>query len=101
MSITLYHFIGLSMVLFLIGAVGVLVRRNLLIMLMSVEMMLNSANLALIAFSRFHGQPDGQVAVFLIMAIAAAEVAVGLAIIVKIFRLRQTINVDLLTSLKR
>jgi NADH-quinone oxidoreductase subunit K len=101
MSITLYHFIGLSMVLFLIGAVGVLVRRNLLIMLMSIEMMLNAANLALIAFSRFHGQPEGQVAGFLMMAIAAAEVAVGLAIIVKIFRLRQTINVDLLTSLKR
>ena len=101
MSVTLYHFIGLSMVLFLIGAVGVLVRRNLLIMLMSVEMMLNAANLALVAFSRFHGRLDAQVAVFLIMAIAAAEVAVGLAIIVKIFRLRQTVNVDLLTTLRR
>jgi NADH-quinone oxidoreductase subunit K len=101
MSLTLYHFLGLSMVLFLIGAAGVLVRRNLLIMLMSVEMMLNAANLALIAFSRYHGRIDAQVIVFLIMAIAAAEVSVGLAIIIKIFRLRQTINVDLLTSLKR
>jgi NADH-quinone oxidoreductase subunit K len=101
MSLTLYHFLGLSAVLFTIGAVGVMVRRNALIVLMSLEMMLNGANLALVAFSRVHGKLDGQIAVFLIMAIAAAEVAIGLGIIVKIFRDRRTVNVDLLTSLKR
>lgn len=101
MSLTLYHFLGLSAVLFLIGAIGVMVRRNALIVLMSLEMMLNGANLALVAFSRVQGKLDAQVAVFLIMAIAAAEVAIGLGIIVKIFRDRRTVNVDLLTSLKR
>jgi len=100
-ELTLYHFIGLSMVLFLIGAMGVLLRRNALIVLMSLELMLNAANVALVAFSRFHAQHDAQVAVFLIMAVAAAEVAIGLAIIVKIFRDRQVINVDLIRGLKR
>jgi len=100
-EVSLYHIIGLSMVLFVTGAMGVLLRRNVLIVLMSLELMLNAANLALVAFSRFHGQPDGQVAVFLVMAVAAAEVAVGLAIIVKIFRDRHVINVDLMKGLKR
>lgn len=100
-ELSLYHFIGLSMILFLTGAMGVLLRRNALIVLMSLELMLNAANLALVAFSRFHAQHDAQVAVFLIMAVAAAEVAIGLAIIVKIFRDRQVFNVDLIRGLKR
>ena len=100
-ELTLYHFIGLSMILFVTGAMGVLLRRNVLIVLMSLELMLNAANLALVAFSRFHARPDAQVAVFLIMAVAAAEVAVGLAIIVRIFRDRDMINVDLMKGLKR
>jgi NADH-quinone oxidoreductase subunit K len=100
-EVSLYHVIGLSMVLFVIGAMGVLLRRNVLIVLMSLELMLNAANLALVAFSRYHARMDAQVAVFLIMAIAAAEVAVGLAIIVKIFRDRGVINVDLMKGLKR
>jgi NADH-quinone oxidoreductase subunit K len=100
-EVSLYHVIALSMVLFVTGAMGVLLRRNVLIVLMSLELMLNAANLALVAFSRYHAQQDAQVAVFLIMAIAAAEVAVGLAIIVKIFRDRRVINVDLMKGLKR
>lgn len=101
LELSLYHFIGLSMVLFVTGAMGVLLRRNVLIVLMSLELMLNAANLALVSFSRFHAQHDAQVAVFLIMAVAAAEVAIGLAIIVKIFRDRGVINVDLIRGLKR
>ncbi|MCZ7581880.1 MAG: NADH-quinone oxidoreductase subunit NuoK [Deltaproteobacteria bacterium] len=97
---TPHHFLALSGVLFLVGAAGVLVRRNALIVLMSLEIMLNAANLALVAFSRMHGAVDGQVAVFLIMAVAAGEVAIGLAIIVNVYRLRHTIQVDALTSLK-
>ena len=100
-ELTLYHFIGLSMILFITGVMGVLMRRNVLIVLMSLELMLNAANLALVTFSRFHAQHDAQVAVFLIMAIAAAEVAIGLAIIVKIFRDRGLIHVDLMKGLKR
>ncbi|MCC6159302.1 MAG: NADH-quinone oxidoreductase subunit NuoK [Deltaproteobacteria bacterium] len=99
--IGLYHFLSLAGVMFLIGAVGVLIRKNALIILMSLEMMLNAANIALIAFARFTGNIDMQVAVFVIMTIAAAEVAVGLAIILKVFGARRTINVDALTSLKR
>ncbi len=101
MSVTIYHFLTLSMILFFIGAIGVLVRRNALIVLMSLELMLNAGNISLITFSRFYGKPDAQVAVFLIMAIAAAEVAIGLAVIVKIFRLKKTINIDLIRSLKK
>ncbi len=100
-EVSLYHFIGLSMILFVTGAMGVLLRRNVLIVLMSLELMLNAANLALVTFSRFHVQPDAQVAVFLLMAVAAAEVAIGLAIIIRIFRDRRVINVDLMKGLKR
>ena len=97
---SLHHYLALSLVLFLIGTAGVLIRRNALIVLMSLEMMLNAANLAFVAFARFQGNADGQVIAFTVMAIAAAEVAVGLAIIVRIFALRKTINVDLLTTMK-
>lgn len=97
---TVNHFILLSAILFSIGTVGVLVRRNPLIMFMSIELMLNSVNLAFVAFSRYLHVLDGQVFVFLILAVAAAEVAVGLAIIVALFRTRETVDVDEISGLK-
>jgi NADH-quinone oxidoreductase subunit K len=90
----------LSAVLFTTGVVGVLVRKNPLVMFMCIEMMLNSANLAFVAFARQHNQLDGQVFVFFLMAVAAAEVVVGLAIIVSIFRTKATIDVDEVSTLK-
>ena len=87
-------YIVLSMVLFLMGALGVLMRRNAILLFMSVELMLNSGNLALVAFAREWGQVNGHVFVFFVMTVAAAEVAVGLALIVNIFRERQSINID-------
>ena len=92
--------IGLSLVLFTLGAVGVLVRRNAIVIFMSVELMLNAANLAFLAFARSFNQIDGQIFVFFVMVVAAAEVAVGLALIVAIFRTRQSINVDDIHELK-
>jgi NADH-quinone oxidoreductase subunit K len=92
--------IGLSAVLFVIGVVGVLVRRNALVIFMSIELMLNAANLAFIAFGRHLNDVDGQVIVFFVMAIAAAEVGIGLAIIVNLFRLRETVFVDEVNLLK-
>jgi NADH-quinone oxidoreductase subunit K len=93
-------YVGLSAVLFVIGVVGVVVRRNPLVMFMSVELMLNAANLAFVAFGRGAGNADGQAAVFFVMAVAAAEVAVGLAIIVTIFRLRRRLSVDDLSLMR-
>jgi NADH-quinone oxidoreductase subunit K len=90
----------LSAILFAIGVVGVLVRRNPLVIFMSIELMLNAANLAFVAFGRAHGTADGQIIVFFVMTVAAAEVAVGLAIIVAIFRARFRINVDDLASMR-
>jgi NADH-quinone oxidoreductase subunit K len=81
-------------VLFTIGLIGVLVRRSALIIFMSIELMLNAVNLSFVAFSKLHGQMDGQIFVFFVMSVAAAEVAVGLAILVAIFRSRETANVD-------
>jgi len=92
--------LALSAVLFVIGVVGVLVRRNALIIFMSIELMLNAANLAFVAFSRHLGSLDGQIFVFFVMTVAAAEVAVGLAIIVNVFRLRGTVYVDEINLLK-
>lgn len=89
-----------SAVLFVIGVVGVLVRRNALIIFMSVELMLNAGNLAFVAFARQLQSLDGQVFVFFVMTVAAAEVAVGLAIIVNLFRLRETVFVDEINLLK-
>ncbi len=100
MTIGLEHYIVVSVLLFCLGLLGVLVRRNLLIIYMSLELMLNAANLALVAFSRFSNNPDGQVFVFFIITVAAAEVAVGLALIVALYRKRQTAHVEDLTSLK-
>ncbi len=92
--IPLSWMLALSAVVFVIGVVGVLVRRNALIIFMSIELMLNAVNLSFVAFSRQHGQMDGQIFVFFVMSVAAAEVAVGLAILVAIFRNRETANVD-------
>lgn len=93
-SVSTEAFIALSMVLFIIGALGVLLRRNAIIIFMSVELMLNAGNLALAAFARYWGNLDGQIFVFFVMTVAAAEVAVGLALIVAIFRNKQSINID-------
>ncbi|MDF1487051.1 NADH-quinone oxidoreductase subunit NuoK [Tessaracoccus caeni] len=84
----------LSAILFAIGVAGFLLRRNALIVFMSIEMMLNSANLAFVAFARQHGNLDGQIAAFFVMVAAAAEVVVGLAIIVAVYRARRTASVD-------
>ena len=94
------YYIILSAVLFTIGALGVLVRRNPLIIFMSVELMLNAANLAFVAFTRTFDNLSGQIFVFFVIAVAAAEVAVGLALIVAIFKTRHSINVDEMNSLK-
>jgi NADH-quinone oxidoreductase subunit K len=98
MSIT--PFIVLSMLLFTIGAVGVLVRRNAIVVFMCVELMFNACNLALVTFARQHGNLEGQIAAFLVMVVAAAEVVVGLAIIVSIFRARRSASVDDASLLK-
>jgi NADH-quinone oxidoreductase subunit K len=92
--------IGLSGVLFTLGVIGVLIRRNAIIIFMSVELMLNAANLAFVTFARSLNQLDGQIFVFFVMVVAAAEVAVGLALIVTIFRSKQSINVDDIHSMK-
>ena len=93
-------YLTLSAALFTIGVVGVVIRRNPLVIFMSIELALNAANLALVAFGRRTGNPDGQVLVFFVMAVAAAEVAVGLAIIVAIFRVRQRLSVDELSVMR-
>jgi NADH-quinone oxidoreductase subunit K len=98
--LTINHFVVLSAILFSLGAVGVLIRRNPLIMFMSVELMLNAANLAFVAFSRYLNNIDGQVFVFLVLTVAAAEVAVGLAIIVAIFNARDSVDADAVNELK-
>jgi NADH-quinone oxidoreductase subunit K len=93
-------YVALSAVLFSLGVVGVVVRRNPLVIFMSIELMLNSANVALVAFGHRFGSLEGQAFVFFVMAVAAAEVAVGLAIIVTIFRLRQRLSVDDLSLMR-
>jgi NADH-quinone oxidoreductase subunit K len=100
MEIPTTHFVALATLLFAVGAAGVLLRRSGIAILLGIELMLNAANLALVAFSREHGQLDGQVLVFFVMAVAAAEVAVGLAILVAIFRKQQSIDVDRLNTLR-
>ena len=94
------YYIILSAILFTIGALGVLVRRNALIIFMSVELMLNSANLAIVAFSSVIQSFSGQIFVFFVIAVAAAEVAVGLALIVEIFKSKHSIDVDQMSGLK-
>ena len=98
--IGLDHYLIVSAGLFTLGLLGVVLRRNLIVVYMSLELMLNSANLALVAFSRFRNDLDGQVMVFFIITVAAAEVAVGLALIVALYRKRRTAHVEDLTTLK-
>ena len=100
MNVGLEHYLVVSMLLFCLGLLGVIVRRNLLVIYMSLELMLNAANLALVAFSRYTDSLDGQVFVFFIITVAAAEVSVGLALIVALYRRRQTAHVEDLTTLK-
>ncbi len=100
MTVGLNHYLVLSVMLFVLGLAGVVVRRNLLVIYMSLELMLNAANLALVAFSRFKNNLSGQVFVFFIITVAAAEVAVGLALIVALYRKRQTAHVEDLTMMK-
>jgi NADH-quinone oxidoreductase subunit K len=99
-DVTIDWYIALSAILFTIGTLGVLLRRNAIIIFMSVEMMLNAANLAFVAFSRHLGDLDGQVLVFFVITVAAAEVAVGLALIVTIFRTKKSINIDEINLMK-
>src|SRR5256714_12997380 len=98
--VPLEHVLFVSAGLFLLGLLGVIVRRNLLVIYMSLELMLNAANLALVAFSRFTNNLDGQVFVFFVITVAAAEVAVGLALIVALYRMRQTAHVEDLMTMK-
>ncbi len=94
------YYLALSVVLFILGIVGVLVRRNAIVIFMSLELMYNAGNLAFVAFARYYQTLNGQLFVFFVMTVAAAEVAVGLALMVAIFRTKQTIDVDQMNSLK-
>ena len=98
--VPLSWYLALSGALFTIGVIGVLVRRNALVIFMSIELMLNAANLTFVAFSRYLHSLDGQIFVFFVMTVAAAEVAIGLAIIVNVFRLKETVYVDEINLMK-
>ena len=98
--ITVTHYVALSAILFIIGVLGVLIRRNAILIFMSVELMLNAANLAFVAFARHFDHLDGQIISFFVMTVAAAEVAVGLALIVTIFKTKHDIDVDNINSMK-
>ena len=100
MHVGLHHYLAVSFLLFALGLFGVIIRRNVLVIYMSLELMLNAANLALVAFSRFNNNLNGQVFVFFIITVAAAEVSVGLALIVALYRKRQTAHVEDLTTMK-
>ena len=100
MHATLEHYLVVSTLLFCLGVLGVILRRNLLVMYMGLELMLNASNLALVAFSRFNNNLNGQIMVFFIITVAAAEVAVGLALIVALYRKRQSAHTEDLTSMK-
>ena len=97
---TLNHFLALSAILFTIGTAGVFLRRNLITILLSVEIMVNAVNLTFVAVGRQLGSVEGQIIVFFVMTVAAAEAAVGLAIVIALFRQRETLNPDAFTSLK-
>ena len=100
MVVPLHHIIAISAILFTIGVVGVLFRRNAIIVFMSIEIMLNAVNLSFVAFSRYHGNLDGQIFVFFIMTLAAVEVAVGLAIIISLFRNLNTTDISEINRLR-
>jgi NADH-quinone oxidoreductase subunit K len=99
-GITIHHYLLLAIVLFALGTFGIMLRRNAIIMFMCVELMLNAVNIALVAFSKMWGQTDGQIFVFFIMVVAAAEVAVGLAILMMLYRNMHTTNTDVLDQMK-
>jgi len=99
-SVPLNHYILFCSLIFSIGVIGVLIRRNVIVIMMSIELMLNSVNLLLVVFSVFHGDASGQVFVFFVMALAAAEVAVGLAIIMMVYRNTRSIDIDILNKLR-
>jgi NADH-quinone oxidoreductase subunit K len=98
--VSINYYLALAIILFVIGALGVLIRRNAIVVFMSVELMLNAANLAFVAFARYWQAMSGQIFVFFIMTVAAAEVAIGLALIVTIYRTKDSIDVDQMSSLK-
>ena len=98
--VPLGHYLVLSAVLFATGTIGVFLRRNVITVLLSIEVMLNAVNLAFIAFGRTQGSVDGQVIMFFVVTVAAAEAAVGLALVIALFRHRETLNPDAFTSLK-
>ena len=100
MPVPLHYYLILSAFMFIVGVTGVLTRRNAIVVFMSVELMLNSANLTLIAFSSYMGNSVGQLFVFFVMTVAAAEAAVGLAIIIALFRNKMTVNIDEINILK-
>ena len=97
---TLNHYLLLSAILFAIGTAGVFLRRNLITILLSIEIMLNAVNLTFVAFGRFAGDVDGQIITLFVMTVAAAEAAVGLALVIALFRHRESLNPDAFTSLK-
>lgn len=99
-GIPINHYLIFCSVLFAIGVIGVLIRRNVIIIMMSVELMLNSVNLLLAAFAAYRGDPSGQVFVFFIMALAAAEVAVGLAIVIMVYRNTKSVDIESLSKLR-
>lgn len=99
-AVTLHHYLYLSAILFFIGAYGVLFRRNLLVMLMSIELMLNAVNLSFVTFARYNANIGGHVAAFFVMALAAAEAGIGLAILVMLFRNRTTVQSDDMTLMR-
>ena len=98
--VSLTHYLALSAILFTIGTAGVLMRRNAILVFMCIELMLNSVNLTLIAFSQFLGNQNGQILVFFVMTVAAAEAAVGLAIVIAMFRNKEVIEIDKMNLLK-
>jgi NADH-quinone oxidoreductase subunit K len=98
--VTVESYLFLSAVTFVIGVIGVLIRRNAIVVFMSIELMLNSVNLSLVAFSSYLGDPTGQMLVFFVMTVAAAEAGVGLAIVIALFRNRKTVNIDEINILK-
>ena len=100
MELTLNHYLALSAVLFSIGTAGVFLRRNLITILLSIEIMLNAVNLTFVAAGRYIGTVDGQIITFFVMTVAAAEAAVGLALVISLFRHRETLSPEAFTSLK-
>lgn len=92
--LTMSHFLTVSAILFAVGVAGVVSRKNLFIVFMSIELMLNAVNLSFVTFARFLGQLDGQITTFLVMAVAAAEAAIGLAIVILLFKNKESLNVD-------